>query len=587
MEYGKVKSAAKEVIAKGPGLDKAILDTLKKISDVVGATLGPHGQPVLIERYEFGLPPMVTKDGVTVFNALGFENGAAHCLMEATRDAAKRTAMEAGDGTTTATILAAAIVGRVQEYCRTNRRESPQRVVRYIEKMFRDNIEPTIKGLSRTARLDKPEGRKLLRSVATISANGDEALADAVMQCFDITGDEGNVTIVESSGPSRYMVDQIKGYAIPMGYDESCAKFAPAFINDAGSQRVVMQKPLFLLYHGQITEIQTIKILMEKVGAAWVADGYSHNVVVVAMGFSESVLGDLAANFSLAQSINVFPLVVPMSPQSNGQLGFLQDLQAITGASILDPLTRPAENASLQDLGPGVESFECSRYRSSVIGYADPDLVIMRVDELNQYLEHAQSTLDADLTRERKAKLTGGIAKLNVIGSSNGELKEKKDRAEDAVCAVRGAIKHGCLPGGGWTLLKVARNLPASAINKEILIPALMEPFWRLVANSGVVDVEERNAICRPVEAGIEAGGEPVVYDFLNQKHVEAFEVGILDSTPAVLEAVRNSISIAMQMGTLGGIVVQKRDNELERQEAHNTAAWLRDANTNEADERA
>jgi chaperonin GroEL len=585
VEYRKVQSASKTVITKGPGLTKKILDTMRTISSVVGATLGPGGQPVLIERFENGLPPMVTKDGVTVFQSLGFDDPVAQCLMESARDTAKRTAAEAGDGTTTATILFEAIGRNIHEFCEKNKRMSPQKVVRHLDRVFRDHIQPAIAQLTRKANLETEDGLRLLHSVARISANGDTELADAVMKCFDITGDEGNVTIAESSGSGPPIVEEIKGYAIPnMGYEESCAKFAPQFVNDPGTQRTVMRRPVFLLYHGQIHDIQTLAVLMHQVGLAR-ESGFSHNVVVVATGFSDTVLGHLAANFSHPDTINVFPLNVPLSIQTNGQMQFLMDLSAITGAKILNPLSAPIEQATLEDLGPGVEMFEAHRFRSSIVGHADEFLLLARIDELKQALQSPESELDAILLRERIAKLAGGIAKLRVVGSSNGELKEKRDRAEDAVCAVRGAIKHGCLPGGAWTLLKLCHILPRDPITDSILRVAFMEPFNRLMQNCGITDDDEARRILEPILEGI-AAGKPVVYDFLEQKHVDAFEGGILDSTPAVLEAIRNSISIGSFTGTLSGMVVFARDSELERQEARATNQFLRAANYNPADER-
>nr|MBA3353978.1 hypothetical protein [Blastocatellia bacterium] len=322
---------------------------METISSIVGATLGPGGQPVLIERFEHGLPALVTKDGVTVFRALGFDDPAAQTIMETARDASVRTASEAGDGTTTATILSEAIVRNIHRYCYQNKRVSPQRVVRHLEKTFRDHVEPAVKRLSRTVELGTDEGDRLLKAVAGVSSNGDSDLADAVMECFEITGDEGNVTILESSGSSRYEVEKIEGFSIAMGYEESCAKFYAKFINDPGTQRTIMEKPVFLLYHGRINEIQTVALLMEQVGSAWQTTQFNHNVVLVATGFSETVLGNLAANFSYEGSINVFPLLAPMSPQSNGQLQFLMDVAAVTGAKILDPLNAPIEMASLDD----------------------------------------------------------------------------------------------------------------------------------------------------------------------------------------------------------------------------------------------
>ena len=583
MEYSKVKSVAKAIQTRGLKLDKTIANTMRLISDIVGSTLGPGGQQVLIERSEHGLPPMVTKDGVTVFRSLGFRDGTMHCIMETARDCAVRTGQEAGDGTTTATILAQAIVENIQAYCKENPTVSPQRLVRELEKTFRDVIAPQIKSMSVKASL--ADNRQLLTSVATISANGDVDLAEAVLRCFDKSGDEGNITISESSGPSHYEEEEIDGYPIPMGYEESCAKFYAQFINDTGRQMTALENPVFILYHGVVPDIQTCKMLLETIGEEYGTNKYNHNIVFVANGFAESVLATLGINFKDPRTINVFPLLVPKSPLFNGQLQFLDDLSAITGAKVLDPLNNPLDCAILDDLGPGVESFEASRFRSIIVGHANEDLILDQVSVIQEQLKAAASELDVILTRERLAKLTGGIVKLKVFGASNGELKEKRDRADDAVCAVRGAIKHGCLPGGGWALLAILAKLDQTSLVYPILSKALAKPITRLAFNLGVTEKDELEEIMGPVRNGID-NGKTIVYDFLQMKHVEAFETGILDSTPAVLEALRNSISIASLLGTLGGTVVQERDYELEQSEARATADFLRNSGENPADER-
>jgi chaperonin GroEL len=593
VEYSKVKSVSKQVQVRGEDLDNIVLDTMRTISMVVGGTLGPGGCPVLIERQEFNLPPFITKDGVTVYKSLGFDSAIAHCVMEVTRDSAVRTANEAGDGTTTATILTEAIVRLLKQYCKENRQVSPQKVVRHLERTFRDHVEPAVTQLSRTVQIEKDA--KLLHSVAQVSANGDVDLADAVMRCFDVTGDQGNVTIVEAAGPSKYEVEQVKGFPIAIGYEESCSKYFPQFINDPGTQRCVMENPAFLLYHGRVNELQSLLPIMSAVSDAFehpknygLEKPFTYNVVLVATGFSDMVLASLAGNFGQKHSINVFPLQIPNnSPQSNAQFEFLQDLAAVTGAKICDVLKSPLVSTTLDDLGVGCTSFECSRYRSTVVGYSDETVLQMRAEEVEQMLRSPESELDKKLLQERLAKLSGGIAKLRIMGSSNGELKEKRDRAEDAVCAVRGALKAGVLPGGGWTLLKLCNVIPRNDINDKILRPAFVTPFNLLLENSGVVlGTQESESIVGPILTGIR-DDKTIVYDFLERAHVNPYDGGILDSTPAVLEAIRNAISSASQIGTMGGVVVFKRDSELERTEAKATADWLRQANENQANERA
>ena len=593
MEYQKVKSASKEILVKGKDLNKIILDTMSTISKIVGATLGPGGQPVLIERFEHDLPVIITKDGVTVFRSLGFKDPAKQCVMEAARDASIRTASEAGDGTTTATVLAEAIVRTTHEFCKNNPRISPQKVVRKLEEVFRTHIEPMILDSAIKADLSTEEGKKLLHAVARVSANGDTALADAVIECFEVCGDEGNVTISESSGPSHYEVERVDGYPLPVGYEESCGKFYPKFINDVGTQRCVLENPVFIPYHGRLNDTQKIVPLLAKILDEHDARKMSNNIVVVATGFSENVLADFAFNFGREGSANIFPLIVPPSPMLNGQLQYLEDICAITNSALFDPISRPLDKVEdLEDLGnvtfnddgewecSGVKSIEIGRFRGTIIGHGDEDVLMARVDELKQIASNAESELDSRLLKERIAKISGGIARLKVIGSSNGELKEKRDRADDAVCAVRGAIKHGCLYGGGWALLKLAGSLPSDedCIVKTVLGESLLSPVVRLYENCGIIDQEEIALTLEPVKLGI-SHNIPVVYDCLNAKHVDPVEFGILDSVPAVLESIRNSISIASLLGTLGGTVVFGRDQELERTESRETQKFLRDSN--------
>jgi chaperonin GroEL len=566
VSYHKVKAVPKLVSTNRSGLGKKVLSTMETISEIVGSTLGPGGRPVLIERQEYGLPNVITKDGVTVFRSLGFEDSTSHCIMEAARDASVRTATEAGDGTTTATVLAYAIMKKTAEMCTENPTLSPQRVTRDINKFFKDVIEPTIQGMSTSISI---EDRDTLVKIAKLSANGDEVLAQKVLECFDLVGDAGNVTIVEESGPSGYEVERIEGYPISTGYEDSCDRYYPSFINEQGTASVKMDKPLFILNYGKITDIHSLFPLF-----AILNDSDVSNVVVVATGFSDQVLGHLAMNFSQGGTLKVYPLIVPMSPSPTGQLDFIEDLAAITGGKVLSNLGKTLANATEKDLGflPN-GSFEATRYRSNVIGIRDEILVIERVDVLQKRLAVAGSKLDATILQERIGKVSGGIAKLRVIGPSTGDVKERRDRADDAVCAVRGALKHGYLSGGGKTLVKLATTLefPSKHVC-DVLGPAFIEPVRRMLNNAGLDDDAAKAVVKKLAD-------EPTkVFDALEMEYVEPLEGGILDSTPAVLEAIRNSIAIATVLGTLGGAVVFPRDKEFERAEAKEAHDYLRNA---------
>jgi chaperonin GroEL (HSP60 family) len=471
--------------------------------------------------------------------------------------------------TTTATILAEAIVRYTSEYCKKNPKVSPTKVVRKLETVFNETILPMIQSWSIEA------DDVMLRAVAKLSANGDTELADAVMTCFDSVGDDGNISLVEISGPAHYEVELLKGYPINVGYEESCNKFFQLFLNDRSNNRCILEKPIFILYHGALTEIQSAQLLLEKIGKAWSDEKFNHNVIFVATGFSETVLATFGTNFVQDHTINVVPLVAPKSMISTGQLHFLHDLSAVTSAKVFDPLTHPLDTAELADLGYGIESFEMTRYRSTILGISDEDLVIARAEEIKQAIQNAESTMDKQLMEERLGKLTGGVAKLKVFGPSSGELREKRDRAEDAVFAVRGAKKHGALPGGGHTLLKVLSKLDATDdILNMVLAPAFMEPVYKLLDNCGLSH-EEQTKIINYLSADIESDNF-TVYDAWGQTFVNAVEGGILDSTPAVLEAIRNSISIASLLGTLGGSICFQRDHDIEKQEAMSVMDYVK-----------
>lgn len=588
VSYQKVKGAVKSVKTRKSGISKVVLETMDTIAEIVGATLGPGGQPVLIERQEYGLPNIITKDGVTVFRSLGFADPVAHCVMEAARDASVRTATEAGDGTTTATILANALVSHTDEFCRLNPTVSPQRLVRGISEFVETRLQPEIQRLSRKVSLESEQDRKLLKAVAKVSGNGDTELADAVLECYDLVGDAGNVTIAEVSGHSGYDVERIEGYPITTGYDECCGRYYPTFINDQATASVKLEKPLFVLYYGKITDIQTLLPLLGRISDSWQSKGTTHNVVVVATGFSDTVLGHLAVNFPVGETLNVYPLLVPMSPIPNGQLDFLEDLAAVTGGKVLSQITKGLEVADLDDLGYTDKTFEAGRFRSNVFGRRDDLLILERVDILQKQLKGAASQLDATILQERIGKITGGIAKLIVRAPTSGEQRERRDRADDAICAVRGAIKHGCLPGGGWTLLQLWNLVEHELDNADVtatergveyvLSNALEAPLIRLLENAGLSNGEIFDVQDRIVKGGTASS---LVYDAFHQKFVDAFEEGVLDSTPAVSEALRNSVSIATILGTLGGAVVFQRDAEFERREAAEAHQYLRDVGEN------
>jgi len=594
MTVKKVKTPAKMYCSDPERLQKIASRTMDKISSIVGSSYGPGGKTTLIESDYPGIPNKNTKDGVTIFRSLGSEDPYEHLIIEQSRDAAQRTATEAGDGTTATTIISASLVKNIFQYCKDNRKESPQRATRILSNIIKKELIPSVEG--QAIQIDT-ENQELLHKVARVSANGDEEMADAVIDAFNQVGygESSHVTIQELSGPGGYEVELIEGLPIAIGYEESIGKFHTAFINDKGNSRCKLESPLFLLFDGMVNDLVSFLPVINELGDRYINQGDSDykNLVLVAHGFSENVLTQLAFNFSNPNSLNVLPLTTPMTNIKNSRLDFLYDLSAFTGAKIFDMTNQPSK-ATITDLGSNMDIFECYRFRSTVVGEPDELNIEERAEELEQQLKNPASIAEKLDLEERLGKLTNGIAKLKIYGASNGELKERHDRCEDAVCAVRSAIKHGALPGGCRVLInllmevgtKYTKDHKDYPLISQVLMPSLLEPLSKLLDNAGYTE-EEVDEICIKYEKNPE-----LVYNIETQEFGTAEELGIFDASQAVIQALENSISIASVMGNLGGIVASPRDGNLERQawkeeQEFRRAVGHADEFTNEANIRA
>jgi chaperonin GroEL len=588
MSHRKAKTAPKIYEIDQEVLRKMVLRTMHRVSEAVGRTLGPGGKNILIESDYPGMPNKNTKDGVTVFKSLGAIDPYEHLITEQARDVAQRTATEAGDGTTTATLLSYAIIQHLFDFCERNPKYSPQKAARRISKVTDTVLLPYI--ASRSIKIGE-ENKEMLKMVATISANGDSDMADAVIQAFEEIGygDASHVTIRELSGKKAYKVERIDGFPIPMGYEESIGKLHVAFINDTANQRCYLEKPLFLLYDGNINDLVTINPLLAAIGQKFMnGEADFKNIVIFSHGFSENVLTALAYNFSDPNTINVMPMVTPMSQFVNSQTHFLYDLAAFTGAKVFG-LKNQLNKALPEDLGHGMESFEASRFRSTVVGDPDPVNVEVRAEDLKTMKTNGESEAEKIWLEERIGKITNGIAKLTIYGGSNGELKEAHDRCEDAVCAVRSAIGHGAVPGGCRIAIdmamKLATELETGDPARDVLVPALMSLPNKLLDNAGHHRDEIEKVISRLVHE------DDIVYDIENEKFGKAEDLGLFDATKAVSESLSNAVSISCILGTMGGIVCHPRDDTFERAEARADSEYIKAVDNpnqfvNEANER-
>jgi chaperonin GroEL len=589
MSHRKAKTAPKIFEIDSKLLKQKVLSTMHRVAEAVGRTLGPGGRNILIESDYPGIPNKNTKDGVTVFKSLGAMDPYEHLIIEQARDVAQRTASEAGDGTTTATVLSYHLIQNLFDFCERNPKYSPQKAAREIVKVTESALSSFIE--SKTVKITE-ENQGMLRMVAKISANGDGDMADAVIKAFEEIGygDSSHVTIRELSGKKNYVVERIDGFPIPVGFEESMGKLHTAFINDQGNQRAFLENPLFLLYDGNMNDLITVMPILEGLGKKYVEEGDSDfkNLVIFAHGFSESVLTTLAINFANPNTLNVLPMTTPMAQFLNSQTHFLHDLAAFTGAKVFG-LKDQVSTAKITDLGRGMENFEAYRFRSTVIGDPEPINVEMRAEELKQMMNNAEGQAEKILLEERLGKITNGIAKLTIYGGSNGELKEAHDRCEDAVCAVRSAITHGAVPGGCRMsidmAIKLIREFPDGHPVREVLVPSLLALPTKLLDNAGYNSEEIQKVI------DTLASDESLVYDVENQVFGKAEEVGLFDAARAVSESLSNAVSLASVLGTCGGLVCHPRDNVFERSEARADAEFGRateapEMYVNEANER-
>lgn len=574
MSHRKAKNAPKVYLSDKDKIQSIVLETMNDISKLVGGTLGPGGKVMLLESDHPGIDDRISKDGISVFMSMAHQNPYKHSIIEVARACSLRTANEAGDGTTTTAVLANEIIKNIFDFCDRNPHESPQKSVRRIKKVMEDILLPYIQ--SRSIKVTE-ESKDLLLNVATVSANGEKALASAVLQCFEEVGygEASHVTIREASGKSGYSVERIEGYPIPIGLEESSGKYFSSFINDQGNQRCYLQNPKFILFDGAIQDMISLAPIFDAIENRIQKDPSSakelKSIILIANGFSENVISTLSYNFEQEGTLRVVPIKAPLAQFMNAQSHWLTDLAAFTGAKVFG-LKHQISEGTIDDLGTGMESFEATRFRGTLSGSPDPVNIEFRAEELKKQIKRAESKAEASWLEERIAKITSGIAKLTIIGSNPADIKERADRAEDAVCSIRSSITHGVLPGGGRVILdmalKIQDELQDNDPAKEVLVPSLLAVINRLLDNAGYNEIDARNVRGRLVENPEE------VYDLENQVFGRAEDLGLFDACKAVAEALRNSIEIAGVLGTLGGIVVHPRDSEFERKEASLDSEW-------------
>lgn len=549
-----VKSKTKDIVDDSKELEGIVSDTLNKICNIVSRTLGPGGRPVLIERD--GLPPLVSKDGVTVVKALGLPTAAHNIVLDTCKEISLNTARDAGDGTTTAIVLANAFVKYGKEFMGRNSRYNPQRFINELQQCYQKVVLPYLKDVAQGVKSDDD-----LRKVALISANGDEEVASVVVKAFMSAGEDGHILIQEDQGGGM-RVETVDGYIVTSGLRDIGA-IGSAFINDRANQQVQMDAGLVVLFDGTLNDL----VLPAAIQAAFESDEayFGKPILVMAHGFADPVIEKFLKTSK--SGVTVLPVKVPKSTLANSKSMFLQDIAAYTGARIMDPIT--ATSFTGQDFGM-FTSAKTNTYETFIQSESDADLVDTRVAELKAIMSAAHSEHDRAHLRAAIAKLTGGISTVWVGGMTDAEVRERRDRVQDAVEAVRSAVAEGIVAGGGSTHLAISQSISTmvrdgAPTSWQVMADALLSPTAIILSNCGEGD--RFSQVLETVLASVDDKGIPhKVFNAESHEMADPFKAGIVEPAKVHRVAIGNAISVASLMVTLGGIVVSPRDYNLETQ---------------------
>ena len=489
-----------------------------KLANAVKITLGPKGRNVVIEK-KFGAPT-ITKDGVTVAKEIELENRLENIGAQMVREVASKTSDVAGDGTTTATVLAQSII--TEGIKNVTAGANPMAIKRGID-AARDAIVKAIKSQSK----DLPDAQQIAQ-VATISANDDSEIGDKIAEAMEKVGKDGVITVEESKTAETFL-EFVEGMQFDRGY------LSPYFVTNSESMDAEMEEPYILIHDKKISNMKDLLPLLEKVVQT------SKPVVIIA----EDIEGEALATLVVNKLRGTFKVLAVKAPGfGDRRKAMLEDIAVLTGATVIsEDAGYKLENANLDYMGTAKRIVSDKDNTTIVDGGGSADAIKARINEIKVQIDKTTSDYDREKLQERLAKLSGGVAVMNVGAATEIEMKEKKARVEDALHATRAAVEEGIVPGGGVVLLRSVSALDGVKVDKEqqvgvdILRRALEAPIRQICSNAGV----EASIVVQEVRKGKGDYG----YDVRCDKYVNMFEAGIIDPAKVARVAVENATSIA------------------------------------------
>ena len=511
-------------MAKDIKFDIEARDSIKRgvnaLADAVKVTLGPRGRNVIIGK-SFG-GPQITKDGVTVAKEIELEDPLENMGAQMVKEVASKTNDLAGDGTTTATVLAQAIV-----------KEGLKNVAAGANPMdLKAGIDKAVAAI--TANLNKQAKKVnnssgMIKQVASISANNDELIGNLISEAFGKVGKEGVITVEESKGTETY-VDVVEGMQFDRGY------LSPYFVTDSEKMQTEMENPMILLYDKKVSTMKDLLPVLEPVAQQ------GKSLLIIAEDVDGEALATLVVN-KLRGSLKIAAVKAPGF--GDRRKAMLEDIAILTGGTVIsEELGFTLENATLEMLGTA-ETVTIDKDNTTIVkGAGNKNDIKARVNQIKAQIETTTSDYDKEKLQERLAKLAGGVAVLYVGAASEVEMKEKKDRVDDALNATRAAVEEGIVAGGGVALVRaisVLEKLSADSIDEKtginIIAKAIESPLRTIVENAG----GEGSVVINKVLEGKNNFG----YDAKSDKYVDMLKAGIIDPKKVTRVALENAASVA------------------------------------------
>ena len=502
-----------------------------KLADAVKVTLGPKGRNVVIDK-KFGAPTM-TKDGVTVAKEIELENSVENMGAQMVREVASKTSDVAGDGTTTATVLAQAII--TEGLKNVTAGANPMDLKRGIDHAVTQTID-YLKSISKDV-----SNKEEIAQVGTISANNDHSIGKLISEAMEKVGNEGVITVEEAKSTDTFL-ETAEGMQFDRGY------LSPYFVTNADNMEAELENPYILIHEKKISNMKELLPVLEKVVQA------GKSLLVIAEDIEGEALATLVMN-KLRGSFKVAAIKAPGF--GDRRKAMMQDIAVLTGGTVIsEEQGYKLENADISYLGEARNVTIDKDNTTIVEGKGKQDNVLARINEIKVQIEKSTSDYDKEKLQERLAKLSGGVAVLNIGAATEVELKEKKARVEDALHATRAAVKEGIVAGGGVALLRAidainTKGLPADeAVGAGILKKALEAPCRMIVNNAGL----EESVVVNKIKESKGSNG----FDARHEEYVDMLKAGILDPTLVTRTAVQNAASIAGLLLTTEATVSDK-----------------------------